>query len=80
MISNQQLTYTPEVGFSGTDFIVYAVTDGTLMDEAILSIQVNSVTPVSTESGGGSMLLLSFLSFVCLFIKMFNSHAMRKPL
>jgi hypothetical protein len=79
-ISNQQLTYTPEVGFSGTDFIVYAVTDGTLMDEAILSIQVNSVTPVSTESGGGSMLLLSFLSFVCLFIKMFNSHAMRKPL
>jgi hypothetical protein len=79
-ISNQQLTYTPEVGFSGTDSIVYAVTDGTLMDEAILSIQVNSVTPVSTESGGGSVLLLSFLSFVCLFKRMFSSLAMRESL
>jgi hypothetical protein len=79
-ISNQQLTYTPEVGFSGTDTIVYAATDGTLMDEAVLSIQVNSVTPVSTESGGGSVLFLSFLSFVCLFIRMFSSPAMRKPL
>ena len=79
-ILDRQLTYSPAVGFSGTDSIVYVATDGTLMNEAILSIQVNSLTPVSRQSGGGSMLLLSFLSFVCLFIRMFRPPAMRGKL
>jgi hypothetical protein len=69
---NQQLSYIPAVDFSGSEFIVYVVSDGTLTDEARLTVQVNSLTPASKGSGGGSMMLLSLLSFVCFSIKLIN--------
>ena len=79
-ILDRQLTYSPAVGFSGTDSIVYVATDGTLMDEAILSIQVNSLTPASVNSGGGGMLLLSFLSFLCFSVKLYKTHTLQEQL
>ncbi len=77
VISSQQLTYTPAVGFSGNDSINYIVTDGVLTDEARLSIQVNSGTPTTEDSGGGSMWLLSLLSFLCFFIRSVNHSLCR---
>ena len=77
VMSSQQLTYTPAVGFSGNDSIIYIVTDGVLTDEARLSIQVNSVTPTTEDSGGGSMWLLSLLSFLCFSIRSFNHSRCR---
>jgi hypothetical protein len=74
---NQQLTYTPAVGFVGSESIVYVVSDGTLTDEARLTVQVNSVTVASKDSGGGSMMLLSLLSFLCFSVKLVN-HSLRK--
>ncbi|WP_339719280.1 reprolysin-like metallopeptidase [uncultured Paraglaciecola sp.] len=75
-IENQQLTYTPAVGFSGSESIVYVVSDGSLTDEASLNVQVNSVPVVSGDSGGsggGSMLLLSLLALLCYSIKLYQS-------
>jgi hypothetical protein len=69
-VSNQKLTYTPATGFTGSDSIIYLVTDGTVTDEAILSIQVNPLTISTGDSGGGSMLLLSLLSFLCFSVKL----------
>jgi hypothetical protein len=74
---NQQLTYTPAVGFVGSESIVYVVSDGTLTDEARLTVQVNSVTVASKDSGEGSMMLLSLLSFLCFSVKLVN-HSLRK--
>jgi hypothetical protein len=76
---NQQLTYTPASGFTGSETIVYVVSDGTLTDEGSLIVQVNSAPVVSGgsgnsgDSGGGSMLLLSILSLLCLSIKRYQS-------
>jgi hypothetical protein len=78
-VLNQQLTYIPAAGFTGSDSIVYVVSDGTLTDEATLTVQVNAAPVVpsgsenSEESGGGSMLLLSLLSFLCFSIKRHQS-------
>jgi hypothetical protein len=72
-VLNHQLTYTPAVGFTGSESIVYVVSDGTLTDEAILNVQVNSVPVVSGDSGGGSMLLLSLLSFLGFSLKLYQS-------
>lgn len=75
-IVNQQLTYTPAAGFTGSESIVYVVSDGTLTDEASLNVQVNAI-PVapsnSGESGGGSMWLLSFLAFLCFSLTRYQS-------
>lgn len=74
-VLNQQLTYTPASGFTGSESIVYVVSDGTLSGEATLIVQVNSVpvepggTGNSGGSGGGSMLLLSLLSFFCFSLR-----------
>lgn len=76
-ISNQQLRYTPASDFSGMESIFYVVSDGTLTDEGTLSIQVNSVTAASNDSGGGSMMLLSLLSFLCFSVKLVN-HSLCK--
>ncbi|MFT4807669.1 MAG: hypothetical protein ACI9LX_000990 [Paraglaciecola sp.] len=74
---NQLLTYTPAMGFSGSESIVYVVSDGILTDEARLTVQVNSVSVASKDSGGGSMMLLSLLSFLCFSVKLVN-HSLRK--
>jgi hypothetical protein len=74
-VLNQQLTYIPAAGFTGSESIVYTVSDGTLTDDASLNIQVNSVTVDSgdsSDSGGGSMLLLSLLSFLCFSVKLYT--------
>jgi hypothetical protein len=76
-ISNQQLRYTPAADFSGMESIFYVVSDGTLTDEGTLSVQVNSVTVTSNDSGGGSMMLLSLLSFLCFSVKLVN-HSLCK--
>ena len=68
-VSNQRLTYTPAVGFTGSESIIYVVSDGILTDQASLNVQVNSVTVEPSDSGGGSMLLLSLLSFLCFSVK-----------
>jgi hypothetical protein len=69
-VSNQQLRYTPAANFSGIESIFYVVSDGTLTDQGTLSVQVNSVMAVSNGSGGGSMMLLSLLSFLCFSVKL----------
>jgi hypothetical protein len=69
VISNQQLTYTPAIGFSGSESITYVVSDSILTDQAVVTVQVNSVTPIASDSGGGGMLLLSLLSFLCFFVR-----------
>jgi hypothetical protein len=71
-LSNQQLTYTPAAGFTGNESIVYVVSDGTLTDKASLSLQINPIAVVSSDSGGGSIFLLSFLSFLCYSVKLVN--------
>jgi len=71
-VSNQQLTYTPAMGFSGSESITYVVSDGTLTDQAVVSVQVNSVTVVASDSGGGSMSWLSVLSFLCFFVRLYK--------
>jgi hypothetical protein len=79
-ISDQQLTYTPAAGFSGSESIIYVVSDGTSTDEASLTVRVNSVSVDagnSGDSGGGSMLLLSFLSFLCFSVKFIN-HSLHR--
>jgi hypothetical protein len=76
-ISNQQLRYTPAANFSGMESIFYVVSDGTLTDDGTLSVQVNSVTAASKDSGGGSMMLLSLLSFLCFSVKLVN-HSLCK--
>jgi hypothetical protein len=76
-ISNQQLRYTPASDFSGMESIFYVVSDGTLTDDGTLSIQVNSVMAASNDSGGGSMMLLSLLSFLCFSVKFVN-HSLFK--
>jgi hypothetical protein len=76
-ISNQQLRYTPAANFSGMESIFYVVSDGTLNDDGTLSVQVNSVTTISNDSGGGSMILLSLLSFLCFSVKLVN-HSLCK--
>jgi predicted Zn-dependent protease len=76
-ISNQQLRYTPAANFSGMESIFYVVSDGTLKDDGTLSVQVNSVTTISNDSGGGSMILLSLLSFLCFSVKLVN-HSLCK--
>jgi hypothetical protein len=53
------------------------VSDGTLTDDGTLSVQVNSVTAASKDSGGGSMMLLSLLSFLCFSVKLVN-HSLCK--
>jgi hypothetical protein len=77
VVSNQQLTFTPAMGFSGSESITYVVSDGTLTDQAVVSVQVNSVTVVSSDSGGGSIMLLSFLSFLCFSIRLVH-HSLCK--
>lgn len=72
LISNQQLTYTPAVGFTGRESIIYVVSDGILTDQASLNVQVNPVTEDPSDSGGGSILLLSFLSFLCFSVKFYT--------
>jgi hypothetical protein len=77
-ILNQQLTYTPAAGFTGSESIVYVVSDGTLTDQASLNVQVNSLPVVSGDSGdsgGGSMWLLSLLSFLGFALKLYQSHS-----
>ena len=72
---DQQLTYTPAAQFTGSESIVYVVSDGTLTDEASLNVTVNAVmvdSGNSGDSGGGSMLLLSFLSFLCFSAKLYT--------
>jgi hypothetical protein len=76
-ISNQQLTYLPAMGFSGEESIVYVASDGLLMDQAIVTVKVNSVTPMASDSGGGGMLLLSFLSFLCFSIRLCRSSTLK---
>lgn len=79
-ILNQQLTYTPATGFSGSEPIVYTVSDGELTDEGSLNVQVNSITietDNSGDSGGGSMLLLSLLCFLCFSVR-FIHHSLGK--
>jgi hypothetical protein len=77
VVSNQQLNFTPAMGFSGSESITYVVSDGTLTDQAVVSVQVNSVTVVSSDSGGGSIMLLSFLSFLCFSIRLVH-HSLCK--
>jgi hypothetical protein len=75
-VLNQQITYTPAAGFTGNESIDYVVSDGTLTDEASLNVQVDSVPVVSNDSGdsgGGSMLLLSLLSFLGFSFKLYQS-------
>jgi hypothetical protein len=72
LVSNQQLIYTPAIGFTGSESIIYVVSDGTLTDEASLTVRVNSATVVSSDSGGGSMLVLSLLSFLCFSVKLYT--------
>jgi len=74
---NQQLRYSPAAGFSGSESVNYIVSDGTLTDEARLTIQVNSLTIAASDSGGGSMMLLSLLSFLCFSVKLVN-HSLCK--
>jgi len=77
-VLNQQLTYTPASGFTGSESIVYVVSDGTLTDQASLNVQVNSIPAVSGDSGvsgGGSMWLLSLLSFLGFALKLYQSHS-----
>lgn len=69
---NQQLSYTPATGFTGSDSIIYVVSDGTLTDEARLSVRVTSVTVTSGDSGGGGMLLLSLLAFFCFSARLYS--------
>ena len=72
-VLNQQLTYTPAAQFIGSESISYVVSDGTLTAQASLKITVNAVvvdTSDAGNSGGGSMLLLSFLSFLCFSVKL----------
>ena len=76
-VSNQQLIYTPAADFSGIESIFYVVSDGILTDEGTLSVQVNSVTAASNDSGGGSMMLLSLLSFLSFSVKLVN-HSLCK--
>jgi hypothetical protein len=71
-ISNQQLTYTPATGFTGSETIVYVISDGILTDEASLAVRVNSATVISSDSGGGSILWLSLLSFLCFSVKLYT--------
>jgi hypothetical protein len=71
-ILNQQLAYTPAQGFTGSESIIYVVSDDSLTDQASLNIQVNSVTVNSSNSGGGSMWLLSLLSFLCFSVKLYT--------
>ena len=71
-IINQQVTYKPAAGFTGSESIVYTVSDGTLSDDASLIVQVNSVTVNSGDSSGGSILLLSLLSFLCFSVKLYT--------
>lgn len=77
-IVDQQLTYTPASGFTGSESIVYVVSDGVLTDEANLTIQVNSAPVISNnsgDSGGGTIALLNLLlvlGFVMKFYQTFN--------
>jgi hypothetical protein len=50
---NTKLSYTPNPGFSGTDTLVYTLTDGSLTDTATVTIDVTSVVtePVNTLPG-----------------------------
>jgi hypothetical protein len=66
------LAYTPAQGFTGSESIIYVVSDDSLTDQASLNIQVNSVTVNSSNSGGGSMWLLSLLSFLCFSVKLYT--------
>jgi hypothetical protein len=76
-ISNQQLTYLPAMGFSGEESIVYLASDGLLVDQAIVTVKVNSVTPMASDSGGGGMLLLSLLSFLCFSVRLCKSSILK---
>jgi hypothetical protein len=81
VVLNQQLTYTPATEFSGTESIVYTVSDGVLTDDASLNIQVNTVTTgsdIPADSGGGSMFLLSLLSFLCFSIRLYPYNSCYK--
>lgn len=69
-IQDQQLTYTPAAQFTGSESIVYVVSDGTLTAQASLNIKVSAVVVPPSDSGGGSMLLLSILSFLGFSVKL----------
>ncbi len=73
-LSSGQLTYTPNSSFTGTESATYVITDGNLSAQGMISIQVNAtsiVPPNNTGgSGGGSIWLLSVLSFLCFSVKL----------
>ena len=64
-IINQQISYEPAAGFSGSENIIYTLSDGQL--SAVASLNVNviaSTSPEKSQSGGGSLAqLLIFMLF-----------------
>ncbi|MBU2979306.1 reprolysin-like metallopeptidase [Alteromonas sp. C1M14] len=79
-INDDEISYQPEAGLSGTESIKYTVSDGALTDSATLTITVNaaeteqtdsndSADTTSSDSGGGSLglgwlALLSGVTFI----------------
>jgi hypothetical protein len=51
---DQSVTYTPDVGFAGTDAFTYAVTDGQLNSTATVSVTVGAVNHAPTAVNDGS--------------------------
>jgi hypothetical protein len=49
--SNGSFTYTPAYHFVGTDTFVYRASDGSLTDDAQVTITVFNVTPTATNNG-----------------------------
>jgi len=64
-IISQQISYEPAAGFSGSENIIYTLSDGQL--SAVASLNVNviaSTSPEKSQSGGGSLAqLLIFMLF-----------------
>ncbi|XOV78791.1 MAG: tandem-95 repeat protein [Aestuariibacter sp.] len=61
--ADNTITYTPPTNFSGTDVIVYTISDGILTSEAAVNITVQpepveTITVTNKSSGGGSMFWL----------------------
>jgi hypothetical protein len=68
-ISNQLIRYQPATGFSGSDSVIYTLSDGELSSTATLTIEVIALpvtTPTKTNTtGGGGAFNWQLLCLVC---------------
>jgi hypothetical protein len=62
--SDGSFTYTPEADFFGTDQFTYQASDGSLTDQATVTITVNAVNDPPSFTAGGSQVVTSSLTFI----------------